>query len=312
MELKQLRYFDVVAQTCHFGRAAERLHMAQPALSQAVRRLEKELGVELFTRTTRRVELTTAGEYFHSDVRRLLAELDQSVERVRNVASGTTGILRVAFTGTSAHSQLPVLARIMREALPDVGLDIHADMLTPVQVTALLDDRIDLAILRGPVDEDRLLVRSLLREPMVLALPAGHRLVPEPVVEMRDLATEPFITYTAELSSVNEAMAASCRRADFAPRIIHRAPGTAALLALVAADLGIALLPASARAGCPQGVVMRSVEDATTVDLSLAVRVDDHTPVLARALDALEAHGFAARDTAPLAPVRRLEIQETA
>lgn len=292
MELKQLRYFEAVAQTCHFGRAAERLHLAQPALSQAVRRLEKELGVELFTRTTRQVQLTTAGQYFHSDVRRLLANLEQSIERVRNVASGTTGILRVAFTGTSAHSQLPLFAQIMGQQLPDIALDIHADMLTPDQVQALLEDQIDLGLLRGPVEEQRLLVRPLLREPMLLALPANHRLTPEPVVEMRDLATEPFITYGAELSSVNEALAASCRQADFAPRIMHRAPGTAALLALVAAGLGIALLPASARTAAPRGVVMRDVSGATTIDLSLAVRADDQSPVLARALDALDAHGF--------------------
>lgn len=288
MELRQLQYFDAVASTCHFGRAAERLHLAQPALSQSVRRLENELGVALFERTTRQVSLTAAGECFHADVRRLLEDLDRSVERVRNVADGSQGMLRIGFTGTSAYSQLPVVARTLREALPDVTLDVHADMLTPLQQAALLDGRLDLGLLRGPVEDPNIITRSIARERLVLALPHDHRLVPEPSLGMSDLRSELFITYSAEMSTVNEAVLASCRRADFAPRIAHRAPGTAALLALVAAGLGIALVPDSARTIQPRGVVIRDLPDTASVDLSLAVRADDPSPLLARALDALE------------------------
>ncbi|MEL4358637.1 MULTISPECIES: LysR substrate-binding domain-containing protein [unclassified Luteococcus] len=288
MELRQLQYFDAVAGTCHFGRAAERLHLAQPALSQSIRRLESELGVALFTRTTRQVCLTAAGESFHSDVRRLLADLDRSVERARNISEGSQGLLRIGFTGTSAYSQLPLVARMVRAALPEVTLDVHADMLTPRQLQALLDGRLDLGVLRGPVSEPNILTRSIAQERLLLALPHDHRLVPEPALGMADLRAEPFITYSAEMSTVNEAVLASCRRADFAPRVAHRAPGTAALLALVSAGLGIALVPDSARAIQPRGVVIRELPDTASVDLSLAVRADDPSPLLARALDALE------------------------
>src|SRR6476646_3012947 len=110
MDLKQLRYFDAVAETCHFGRAAERLHLAQPALSQAVRRLEAELDVLLLARTTRQVSLTTAGEFFHRQVRRILADLDTCVVGTRSIAEGSRGLLRVGFTGTSAFTQLARLS----------------------------------------------------------------------------------------------------------------------------------------------------------------------------------------------------------
>ena len=292
MDLKQLRYFDTVAETCHFGQAAERLHLAQPALSQAIRRLEAELGVLLLQRTTRQVRLTPAGEFLHKEVRRILGDLDASVIGVRSIAEGNRGLLRVGFTGTSAFTRLPALARVIRSALPGVVLEVQADLLTPGQVERLLDGRLDLGVLRGPIAESGLQSRTLAREPLVLALPADHRLVAEPALEVGDLSADGFVAYADAGSAVNEALRSSCRRAGFSPVVAHRAPNTAALLALVSAGLGVALVPRSARSMQLAGVVYRDLAGAAPIDLSLAWRTDDASAVVSTALDALESNGF--------------------
>ena len=292
MDLKQLRYFDAVAETCHFGQAAERLHLAQPALSQAVRRLESELGVVLLARTTRQVSLTPAGEFFHGEVRRILGDLDASVIGARSIADGSRGLLRVGFTGTSAFTQLARLSRIVRSALPGVVLEVQADLLTPGQVERLLDGRLDLGVLRGPVAEPGIETRSLLQEPLVLALPAEHRLVAEPTLEVADVADDEFVAYADARSAVNDAMLSSCLRAGFSPDIAHRAPGTSALLALVAAHLGVALVPASVRSMQLEGVVFRDVAGAEAIDLSLAWRADQQSALVAGALHVLDRQGF--------------------
>jgi DNA-binding transcriptional LysR family regulator len=301
MDLKQLRYFDAVAETCHFGQAAERLHLAQPALSQAVRRLEAELGVVLLARTTRQVSLTPAGAFFHREVRRILGDLDASVVGARSIADGSRGLLRVGFTGASAFTQLARLSRMLRSALPGVALDVQADLLTPTQVERLLDGRLDLGVLRGPVAEPGIETRTLLQEPLVLALPADHRLVPEPALEVVDVSADEFVAYADTRSAVNEAMVSSCLRAGFSPHVTHRAPGTAALLALVAANLGVALVPESVRSMQLTGVVFRDVADASTIDLSLAWRAHDPSALVSGALDVLDRQGFydAARRTTP-------------
>lgn len=299
MDLKQLRYFDAVAETCHFGQAAERLHLAQPALSQAVRRLEADLGVLLLARTTRQVALTPAGEFFHREVRRILGDLDASVQGARSIADGSRGLLRVGFTGTSAFTQLARLSRMIRSALPEVTLEVQADLLTPGQVERLVDGRLDLGVLRGPVAEPGIETRSLLQEPLVLALPADHRLVPEAALEVVDVSADEFVAYADTRSVVNEAMVSSCLRAGFSPTITHRAPGTAALLALVAADLGVALVPESVRSMQLKGVVFRDVADAASIDLSLAWRADEPSALVSSALDVLERQGFATPTPVP-------------
>ena len=121
MELRHLRYFAEVAETRHFGRAAERLHMAQPALSQSIRQLEAELGTPLFARTTRQVRLTPAGEFFRLEVARILAPVEASVRGVRRIADGRQGLVRIAFTGSAAHTELPRMARIVKRELPGHG-----------------------------------------------------------------------------------------------------------------------------------------------------------------------------------------------
>lgn len=291
MELRHLRYFAAVAETRHFGRAAERLHLAQPALSQAIRQLEKELGTALFTRTTRHVSLTPAGEFLLGEATRVLDAVEDSVRGVRRIAEGRLGLVRIAFTGTAAFTELPRIARAVKRDLPGVALEIHADLLTPAQTAGLLDGSLDIGILRPPVSGDGLALRTIEIEPLVLAAPADHRLATEPVVAMADLRTEDFILFADSHSAVNDAVLRSCTEAGFAPRREHEAPGTAALLALVAAGLGIALVPASVRALPLAGVVFRDVTDSATVELACAWREDTDSSLVRSVLASLESAG---------------------
>lgn len=292
MDLKQLRYFDAVAETCHFGQAAERLHLAQPALSQSIRRLEAELGVLLLARTTRQVQLTPAGEFFHRETRRILGDLDASVLGTKSIAEGRRGLLRVGFTGTSAFTQLARLSELIRSALPGIVLEVQADLLTPAQSERLADGRLDLGVLRGPVAEPGIRSRTLVQEPLVLALPADHRLAEEDALEVADLSVDEFVTYADPRSVVNEAMVAACRRAGFSPAISHRAPGTAALLSLVAANLGVALVPESVRSMQLTGVTFRYIAGAGTIDLSVAWRAEKPSALVVSTLETLDRHGF--------------------
>jgi DNA-binding transcriptional LysR family regulator len=301
MELRHLRYFVAVAETRHFGRAAERLHLAQPALSQSVRQLEAELGTPLFTRTTRQVSLTPAGEFLRVEATRILAAIEDSVRGVGRLADGQLGLVRMAFTGTAAYTQLPRIARLVKAELPHVALEIHADQLTPVQVSGLLESRIDIGVLRPPVSGNGLALRTIALEPLVLALPDDHRLVDEPEIAMVDLRPENFVMYADTHSAVNEAVLRSCRDAGFTPHREHEAPGTTVLLALVAAGLGVALVPDSVRAAPLAGVVFRVVPDAASTELALAWRRETSSALVDAVLAVLEANGvFGNPRSAPL------------
>lgn len=289
MELRHLRYFAAVAETCHFGQAAAQLHIAQPALSQAIRQLESELDVTLFTRTTRQVSLTPAGEFLRTEAARVLAAVDDSVRGVRRIGAGRHGLVRLGLTGTASFSHLPGIARVVKRELPEVALEIHADLLTPTQCERLQSGALDLGVLRPPATGEGLTLRTLEVEPLALAIPVDHRLAVEPVVALADLRTEPFVAYSARDSAVNEAVLRSCREAGFVPRREHEAPSTAVLLALVAAGLGVAVLPASVRALPLEGVVFRDLLDAGSVELSLAYRTDDDNPVVDAVIEILEA-----------------------
>jgi DNA-binding transcriptional LysR family regulator len=289
VELRHLRYFAAVAESCHFGKAAERLMIAQPALSQAIRNLESELGASLFTRTTRQVSLTPAGEFLFDRSRRLLDYVDDSIRGIEEIASGRTGLVRVGLVGTAAFSHLPRVASLVKRELPQVTLEIRADMLTPEQCDSLRSGAIDLGMLRPPAIGDGIALRVLEAEPLILAAPSAHPLAAAADVSLEDLRATPFIGYASRDSAVNQAVMHAFRPMDFAPFRAHEAPGTAVLLALVAAGLGVALVPASARALPLAGVVFRDIRGGGSVELALGWQQDDPNPVVASVLSVLTA-----------------------
>ena len=302
MEIRQLRYFVTVAQTRHFGRAAERLHMAQSPLSQAIRQLESQVGALLFNRTTRRVELTPAGEAFLRDAERILESVEAAQARVRLIGAGSTGLLRVAATGLAAFRHLPQLARIAAREIPGLVLRLQPDQLTPAQERALEEERIDLAVLRPPLRRTGLSSRLIASERLTLAVAESHRLAGEEPVGLAELRDEDFVVYSVPDSVVNTTVAQACLAAGFLPRRTHEAAETSIMLTLVAAGLGVALLPESALALRVDGVRFVPVADDVRIDLALAWRRDDPSPALARLLEALEANGFIAPEAESAQP----------
>ncbi|SNT45378.1 LysR family transcriptional regulator [Rhodococcoides kyotonense] len=288
MELRHLHHFVAVAETRHFGQAAKRLYLAQPALSQSVRQLETELGVTLLARTTRQVSLTPAGEFFYREATRILETLDETVRGVRRITDGRLGLVRIGFTGTAAYDKLPSISRAVKQRLPGIALEVHGDLLTPAQVDGLRSEHLDLAVLRPPVAGDDLVVRTISTESLVLALPSDHRLADQPALEILDITYEDFVMYSDSHSAVNDAVVSSCRAAGFTPRREHEAPDTSVLLALVSAGLGIALVPESVRALKLDGVVFRDISGATTIDLALAWRRDHSSALVESLVQALE------------------------
>lgn len=292
MELRHLRYFVAVADTCHFGRAASTLHIAQPALSQAIRQLEADLGVTLLVRTTRRANLTPAGELLQREATRILADVDAAVDGVRRVAAGELGVLRLGLTGTAAVSHLPDIAGAIHRGLPGLALDIRADMLTPAQCDALRDGTIDLGVLRPPTTGEGIVTQTIAVEPLRLALPQDHRLVAYREISMSDLRSETFVVFDKPDSAVNRAIRRSCANAGFAPGKVHMAPDVPVIHSLVAAGLGIALVPGGASATETAGVTFRDVADAVHVELALAWRADDASPLVTAVTSVLETAGL--------------------
>ena len=171
MRTELLRAFAVVAEERHFGRAADRLHIGQSPLSQQIRRLERELGTPLLVRTTRRVDLTPAGEMVRDRVQPLLRELDRLGEDARRLAAGELGRIAIGFTGSATFSLMPGLATRLREELPSVALELHGELLTPAQVTRLINRDLDLGLLRPPVREPGIRLEIIDHEPLLAVLP---------------------------------------------------------------------------------------------------------------------------------------------
>lgn len=289
MELRHLRYFVAVAEERHFGRAAARLHMAQPPLSQQIRQLEDELGVTLLRRTTRRVELTGAGAAYLARARHILGAVDEATSEAQRFGAGLVGRLVIGCVGSATYTVLPGLARRLREELPGVDVSFRGEMLVPDQVAALLDGTLDLALLRPPVHEPDVTVRLLRRERLLLAVPEGHRLSGRARVRAADLQDEDLVVHPGRGRSVMHEMVLSvCREAGFSPRIRHEVAETSTLVTFVAAGLGVAVVPEPvAGLGVP-GVVYRPLLPARLrVDLAAATRAGDDAPHLARALDVL-------------------------
>jgi DNA-binding transcriptional LysR family regulator len=284
MELRRIQYFVAVAEEGHFGRAAARLRMAQPPLSQQIKHLEAEMGVTLFTRSTRKVDLTAAGERFLERARQILLSVDEAVAEAGRVAEGMLGTLAIGFTGSATYELLPSLARVLRAELPGIGLNLRGEMLTPDQVAALLEGTLDLAFLRPPVRSPDVDVRILRREPLIAVLPEAHPMSGLSKVKLADLHDEPFITYPSHNRSVvYEAVIEACQRSGFAPAQVHEVGETSTLVSFVAAGLGVALVPASVQHLQITGARYLPLAGNTReVELALATRANESSPHVAR------------------------------
>jgi DNA-binding transcriptional LysR family regulator len=292
MELRHLRYFQAVAEERHFGRAAARLHMAQPPLSQQIRQLEEELGVTLLRRTTRRVDLTPAGEAYLVRVRAILQSVQAAGDEAVRIGNGLEGRLVIGCVGSATYSLLPTLARALREQLPGVDFAFRGEMLSPDQLDALRDGSIDLALMRPLTDLAQgadVTVTSLRKDRYVVALPEGHRLAGRSRVRVADLRGEDLIVHAGRgRSAMYDAVTALCRDAGFEPTIRHEVAETSTLVTFVAAALGVAVVPEPVSELVVAGAVYRPLVTRRRMELVAARRADDDSALLARTLRVLE------------------------
>jgi len=281
MELRQLQYFLAVAEELNFSRAAARLQIAQPPLSRQIRQLEQELGVELFRRTKRRVELTEAGRLFLEEARQILSQVEQGVRVAQRASRGEIGRLVVGFEGSSTYDVIPVSLKVYRERFPEVDLVVYA-MTTEEQIQALLENRIGIGFAVSPFNDKRLAIEIILREALILAIPENHPLVARNEVRVRELEGEPFIMFQRNRGcGLYDQVISLCQLAGFSPRVIQEADEMQVMLGFVAAGLGITLLSASAQQFQRPGVVYRTLQPSTPkVTLALVCRREDPSAVL--------------------------------
>lgn len=279
MELRHLRYFVAVAEERHFGRAAARLHMAQPPLSQQVRQLEAELGVRLLHRTTRRVDLTEAGAAYLERARAILGEVEEAGHQARRVAAGLVGAVSIGCVGSATYSLLPALARALRAELPGIDFTFRGEMLVPDQVAALGAGTLDVALLRPPVLDLDLRVRRVRTERLIVALPSTHPLTAKPRVRVADLAGEDLIVHAGR-SVMYDQVLGLCREAGFEPRVAQEVEETSTLVTFVAAGLGLAVVPEPVSSLALGGVAYRPlVGPVRRVELAVATRSEESASI---------------------------------
>jgi DNA-binding transcriptional LysR family regulator len=287
MELRHLRYFVAVAEEGHVTRAAERLGIQQPPLSQQIHALERELDVQLFRRKPRGVELTPAGRALFEEARAILARAAEAVATTKRAAQGEAGRVGIGFTSSASfHPFVPRAIRAFREAHPLVALALEESGTTEL-VAALRAQTIDAAFVRSPFgDSPDLTVRPLLEEPMVAALPSGHTLsTAGEALPLAALAGETFILYRRPVGpGLHDAIIAACDRAGFSPRIGQEAPRMLSTLSLVAAGLGVTVVPASMSRLEAEGVAYRHLDPLAqlTAPLNLAYRRDEISAAVRR------------------------------
>lgn len=282
IELRHLRYFVAVGEELHFGRAAKRLHLAQPPLSQQIRRLEEEVGYPLLTRSSRSVKLTPAGQVLLERAQRLLGRVAEDVEAVRSVARGEEGVLSIGFIGSAMLTNLPDLLRRYRSLYPRVQLKL-SEFHTSRLVEALREGSADVALLRDCGIEPALHIEPVVQEPFVAVIPKRHGLARLRRLPVTRLASEPFVLFSRSSGSQAwEKTMRVCERAGFHPQIVQEAPHWLTILRLVGAGLGVSIAPASVEKIAPSDVVCRRLSPGgETTSIELGYRVDPMSPLVA-------------------------------
>ena len=292
MELRTLRSFVAVAEERHFHRAAERLHIAQPPLSQQIKRLEQELDAQLFVRTTRSVELTDAGRVLLDEARRVLAAADRATSAVQHAASGELGTVRIGFVASAALGLVPPILLAVQQRWPRLDLQL-VEATTEEQLRALHHDRLDLGIAREVQQIPELVVRTLLKERLVVAMHESHTLAERGELALADLADERFIVFPrTRVSRLLDHIVGLCATAGFRPVVAHEALQFPTILGLAAANTGIAIVPDAMRALRLPGLRYLDLTDETAVStLSVVTGPDPLTPLVRHVLTAVRATG---------------------
>jgi DNA-binding transcriptional LysR family regulator len=291
MELKHLRSFLAVAERLSFIRAAEHLHLSQPALSSQIQNLEDELGVTLFFRTRRVVRLTPEGEVFVEEARATLACAEQAIERVQKASRGEVGHLHIAFVSSAALEIVPRIVAAVRRKLPQVSVEIR-NMHTSVQLQGLRDGTVDIGFVRLPLQHDDLNLQVIHREPFAIVLPKSHPLAKRARIKLSDLRDESFVAYGRQWApGFFDSIIRLCTDAGFSPNIVQETGEMYTAVALVVAGVGIAILPRAIVLAQRTDVVFKALPLSLGVsEIAIATRKDRDTPLLRSFLAIAQRH----------------------
>ncbi|MBD1890844.1 LysR substrate-binding domain-containing protein [Coleofasciculus sp. FACHB-SPT9] len=284
MELRHLHYFIAVAEELNFSRAAARLHIAQPPLSKQIHDLEDDLGVQLFDRTQRPLQLTLAGRVFLDEARSAIASVDRAVNMAQRASRGEIGRLVIGFTSSMANSFLPDILRVYLERFPLVEL-VWRELATSIQMQALRDRHLDVGFFHLPSwmqEEVDLAWMTICHESLIVALPETHPLASQPQVSLKALAQEVFILPSRQFSPVlSEQLEHLCQQSGISPVVIQEGTLMLTILGLVAGGVGVALLPANVQNLQRKGVLYKNIAEPTpTVPMAAVWRQDDASATL--------------------------------
>ncbi|MDO7836373.1 LysR substrate-binding domain-containing protein [Sphingobium sp. HBC34] len=300
MELRHLRYFIAVAEELHFSRAAARLHVAQPPLSTQIKQLEEEMGVALFLRTKRRVELTEAGSAFLIEARRVLGILDRGVALAREIGTGQRGTLRLGSVYSAIYAVVPQMLRAFAAQHPDISVEL-SEMTVQQQLDALASGAIDVGILRSPIHDPSIETHLLFREGIVALVPTGHALAARGAIHVADLAPYPFLLSGIGLhSSFRQHVLSLFDRLGIMPNIAREIGEIHSIISLVGAGLGVALAPATvSHIRVSDVTYLPILDDMPQIEVSLAWHRDVRPPALSALLAMVQDPGLWRRDTMP-------------
>jgi DNA-binding transcriptional LysR family regulator len=297
IDLKQLKYFLAVAEEKSFSRAAERLHISQPPLSQQIMKLESELGVRLFARTTRSFELTVAGKALMHEAADLLGRMRMTIDTIRQIDRGEVGRLRVGIVGSAMWGPIPGLLEQFQSQFPRVTWTIH-ELGPNDQWEALRGKQIDVGFWREPrIDDDMLRNAGLrqelcFREDVCVAINAQHPLAQQDAIELIDIAHEPMLTLHLDQSAEPRYLIQCCVNAGFQPTIFQEAAEPQTLLAMVGAGLGVALMPSTtSRIGWPGVRFLPVRTNPPSANLYITYPTQDDAPVVRAFLKILNPAG---------------------
>jgi len=283
IELRHLRYFVAVAEELHFGRAAQRLHLSQPPLSQQIRKLEQMLGHPLLTRTSRSVSLTAAGEAFLQSARRTLRNVQRDIDETQRIARGEVGSLHIGFVGSGMLTGLPAIFRAYHQAYPRVHLHLHESFTSRV-MEGLGDGSLDAGILRDGDPADGLNVTSIFSEPYVAVLPANHPRAKQKSISPAALRDEPFVYFPrAAGARAFEKPLTIFEQYGFRPNIVQEASHWLTILRLIGAGLGVSIAPECVRTIASPDVVCLTLRDTNVLStLELASLVGESRTIVER------------------------------
>jgi DNA-binding transcriptional LysR family regulator len=281
IELRHLRYFVAVAEELHFGRAALRLHLAQPPLSQQIRKLEEILGYPLFLRTSRAVKLTSAGEVFLERAKRTLRNVQEDMDEARSVGRGEEGFLRVGFIGSAMLTPLPAMLGRYRRLYPKVSLQLH-ESFTSAVVQKLLKGELDAGFLRDSGQASGLEIEQLFSEPFIAVVPRKHALAKYKAISAKELRDEPFVFFSPAAGTLAyEKPVSLCEEHGFRPRVVQEAPQWLTIMRLVGAGLGVTIAPACVKQIAAPNVACLSLRRTVVQsDIELAYRSDEDRAVV--------------------------------